>query len=90
MCKGLLTVSNLVFGNFTLFFYVQAAHEEVPFALETSWGGDADFRGWWWGQSFYAGNPHSLFFNLFHLDVRDVGCDVAIVVERTLDFVEQL
>jgi hypothetical protein len=86
----MLTVADLVFGDFALFFDVEAAHEEVPFALEACWGGNAYFCCRWGRKAFHTSYADDFFLDLLHFDSRDFGGDVAVVVERALDLVEEL
>jgi hypothetical protein len=85
-----LTVADLVFGNFAFFFDVEAAHEEVPFALEACWGCNAYFCRWWRRKAFYTAHADNFFLDLFHLDSGNLSGNVAVVVKRTLDLVEEL
>ena len=88
--EGKFTVADLVFSDFALFFDVETADVEVPFALEAGGSCDADFGGWWWWESFNACYADMVFTDLFHSDVGDVGGDIAVVVEWSLDLVQKL
>lgn len=85
-----ITISDLILRHFTLLGNVQASHVHVPFALPARWGGNADFRGWRWGETLHACYADDVFGDLVHADVGEVCGDVAVVVEGALDFVEEL
>lgn len=85
-----ITISDLILCHFTLFGNVQTGHVHVPFALPACRGGNADFRGWRRGETLHACYADDVFGDLVHADVGEVCGDIAVVVEGTLDFVEEL
>jgi hypothetical protein len=86
----ILTVPDLIFGNLALLFNVETAHKEVPFALVASGRGDANLGGRWRWHTLHTCNTNMVLANLLHIDVGDIGCNVAVVVEWSLDLIEQL
>lgn len=79
---------DLIFSNFALFLDVEAAHKEVPFTLVASWCGNTDLSRRWRRQAFDTCNTNLVLANFLHLDVGDVGCDVAVVVEWALNLIQ--
>ena len=84
------TVSDLVLGHFTLFLNVESAEVHVPFALPARRCSDAYFGRGWRRETFDAGDADEILAYLLHVHVCNVGCNVAVVIQRALDFVEQL
>jgi hypothetical protein len=81
-------MSDLVLGNPAFLLDVETAHKEVPFTLVASWCGNADLGRRWWRHAFHTCNTNLVLANLLHLDVGDVGCDVAVVVEWSLNLIQ--
>lgn len=49
-----------------------------------------DFGGWWRRETLHARDLHLILADLLDLDAFNLCSDVAVVVLRSLDFVEEL
>jgi hypothetical protein len=83
-------VPDLVFGDFTLLFDVEATHEEVPLALIAGRSGDANFGGRWGWHTLDTCDSYHVFTYLLHLDIGDVRRYITVVVQRSLNLIQQL
>jgi hypothetical protein len=87
---NMLTVADLVFCNLALLFDIETADVKMPLALESCWCRNTNLRCGWWGQPLDTSHANVVFPYLFHLEIADVCSHIAIVIERALDFIQQL
>ena len=84
------TVSNLIFGNLALLLYIETTHKHMPLALPAGWGSDTNLSRRWWGKAFHPRNTYYVLAYLLHLDIRDISCDITVVVQWSLYLIQQL
>ena len=76
----MLTVADLVFGDLALLLDIETAYKHMPLALPASWSGNTYLGRRWRGKTLDSRDTHEILSHLLHLDIGDIGRDVAIVV----------
>jgi len=82
-----LTVADLVFGNLALLLDIETANKHMPLALPSSWSSDTYLSRRWRRKTLDSCDTHNILAYLLHLDVRDIGRNITVIVQWSLDLV---